>query len=107
MNKRAQEARLAGQVLSRFVPTLRLLEGLLAKDAFALVAPVIRDPLEAGVQDLTELEATCQGVIAAGGGKIPHDAKTIAVLVSNLKRCCMLAAQVLATMSKASAQSVP
>ncbi len=82
--KRALEARMAGQVLSRFAPMLRLMEGLVAKDPFALVALVIRDPVEAGVQDLNELEASCQCVIANGGGKIPHDVKTIANLVYNM-----------------------
>jgi hypothetical protein len=77
------------------------MEGMLAKDSFALLAPVIKDPVDAGVNALKALETSCEHVIASGGGQISHDVKTIAVYVCDLKRCCMLASQVLATMSKA------
>ncbi len=62
---------------------------------------MIRDQVEAGVDALKELETSCECVIASGGGQIPHDVNTIAVVVSDMKRCWMWASQVLATMSKA------
>ena len=80
------------------------MEGMVEKELFASLAPVIKGPIEDGVKNLKELETTCERVIANGCGEIPHDVKTIATLVSDLKRSCMLANQVFATMSKAIAK---
>lgn len=90
--------------MSRFVPTLRHMESMAEKDLFAALAPVIQDPIQDGVKTLKALEVTCERVIANGGGEISHDVKTIAALVSDLKRSCMLANQVFVTMSKAMAK---
>ena len=80
------------------------MESMAEKDLFAALAPVIQDPIQAGVQTLKALEITCERVIANGCGEISHDVKTIATLVSDLKRSCMLASQVFATMSRAMAR---
>ena len=77
------------------------MESIAEKDLFATLAPVIQDPIQDGVKTLKALEITCERVIANGGGEISHDVKTIATLVSDLKRSCMLANQVFVTMSKA------
>ena len=77
------------------------MESMVEKELFATLAPVIKDPI---VKNLKELETTCERVIANGCGEISHDVKTIATLVSDLKRCCMLASQVFATMSRAMAR---
>ena len=80
------------------------MESMAEKDLFAALAPVIQDPIQDGVKTLKALEITCERVIANGGGEISHDIKTIAILVSDLKRSCMLANQVFVTMSKAMAK---
>jgi len=77
------------------------MESMAEKDLFAALAPVIQDPIQDGVKNLKALEITCERVIANGGGEIPHDIKTIAALICDLKRSCMLANQVFVTMSKA------
>ena len=80
------------------------MEGIVEKELFPELAPVIKDPIQEGVKTLKQLETICERVIASGGGEIPHDIKSIAVLVADMKRCCMLASQVFATMSKAMAR---
>ena len=80
------------------------MESMAEKDLFAALAPVIHDPIQDGVKTLKALEITCERVIANGGGEISHYVKTIATLVSDLKCSCMLANQVLVTMSKAMAK---
>lgn len=80
------------------------MESMAEKDLFAALAPVIQDPIQDGVKTLKALEVTCERVIADGCGEITHDVKTIAALVSDLKRSCMLANQVFVTMSKAMAK---
>ena len=80
------------------------MEGIVDKEFFGSLASVIKDPITDGIKHLKDLEAKCEGVIANGCGDIPHDVKTIATLVSDLKRSCVLASQVFATMSKAMAQ---
>ena len=80
---------------------LRQMESIAEKDLFPTLAPVIQDPIQDGVKTLKALEITCERVIANGGGEISHDVKTIATVVSDLKRSCMLANQVFVTMSKA------
>ncbi len=98
---RDSQVKLAQQLLSKLSPVLRQLEATRSQERFDLVAPVIRTPMESGMDELTNLEAACNSVIAAGAGKLDYDVKALALLVARLRKEMSLATQIMATISKA------
>ena len=53
------------------------MEGMVEKELFASLAPVIKDPIDDGVKNLKELETTCERVIANCCGEISHDVRQL------------------------------
>ena len=89
--QREAEIKLAHTVLAKFEPALLGLTVLTQRAIFAQVSPAIKEPLMALLAKLHSSVEEAHGVVAAGGGVMTADVKTIAVDLGHVRRYSALA----------------
>jgi hypothetical protein len=97
------EVKNAQLCLAKVGPQLVALEALLIRPGMAIVAAIIRDPLEAAAAVMREYDVTARDVIASGGTTTMDGVPDVKELMSQIamsKQQCVLAVQMLATLAK-------
>ena len=102
LNKqRDAEIKAAQQVISKIASTLKAGVAIQAKSAYEMIASVIREPLDAAIEEMKSVEENASSIIAEGHGVCRWDIKTAAVQVATVKKHIAVASGMLATIARA------